>query len=76
MWVYSFHLFWVPGGELSEALLGELLGRALGEGMQRKEVNIPWKDKQLGNFKELGISESGSKELPSSALFLPLCEMR
>lgn len=62
MWVYSFHLFWVPGGELLEVLLYELLGRALGERIQRKEVNIPCKDKQLGDFKELGILESGSKE--------------
>lgn len=31
-----------------------LLGGALGERKQRKEVNTPCKDKQLSGFKELG----------------------
>lgn len=62
MWVYAFHLSWVPWEELLEILPHELLGRVLGERMQRKEVNIPCKDKQLSDFKELGISESGSRE--------------
>lgn len=62
MWVYPFHLSWAPWEELLETLPYELLGRALGERMQRKEVNIPCKDKQLSDFKELGISESGSRE--------------
>lgn len=48
--------------ELLETLPRELLGRALGERTLRKEVNIPCKDKQLSDFKELGISESGSKK--------------
>lgn len=61
MCVYSFHLSWVSE-ELLETLPHELLGRALGERKQRKDVNIPCKDKQLSDFKELGISESGSKE--------------
>lgn len=55
MWVYPFHLSWVPWEELLETLPHELLGRVLGERMQRKEVNIPCKDKQLSDFKELGF---------------------
>lgn len=56
MWVYSFHLSWVPGEELLEALPPELSGRAPGEMMQRREVNTVCKDKQLSDFEELGIS--------------------
>lgn len=76
MWVYSFHLSWVPGEELLETLPHELLGRALGERMQRKEVNIPCKDRQLSDFEELGFQSQVARHSPSSPLFLPLCEIR
>lgn len=48
------------------------LGKALGEEMQRGEVNIPCKDKQLSDLKELGVSEAGSSE-PIAA---PHCSQR
>lgn len=41
--------------ELLETPPHEFLGRALGEKMQRKEVNIPCKEKQLSASKELGF---------------------
>lgn len=58
--------------DLLETLPHELLSRALGKRMQRKEVNIPCKEKQLSDFEELGFSESGRQE----GIAAPHCSYR
>lgn len=47
--------------ELLETLPRELLDRTLGEKMKRREVNIPCKEKQLSDFKELGFQSQVAK---------------